>query len=69
MIPIMAEWSGTEERVIRAAIDRMNPSAQMTVAQARRWWDFVGVAMIERGEVIAKMDPFKDVFELGFQPL
>jgi ABC-type nitrate/sulfonate/bicarbonate transport system substrate-binding protein len=69
MIPIMAEWSGTEERVIRAAIDRMNPSAQMTVAQARRWWDFVGAAMIERGEVTAKMDPFKDVFELGFQPL
>jgi len=41
----------------------------MTVAQARRWWDFVGAAMIERGEVIAKMDPFRDVFELGFQPL
>jgi len=68
MIPIMADWSGMEERVILAAIERMNPSAQMTVAQAKRWWDFIGSAMIERGEIVAKMDPFKDVFELGYQP-
>jgi NitT/TauT family transport system substrate-binding protein len=68
MIPIMADWSGMEERVILAAIDRMNPSAQMTVAQAKRWWEFIGSAMIERGEIVAKMDPFKDVFELGYQP-
>jgi len=25
--------------------------------------------MIERGEIVAKMDPFKDVFEVGYQPL
>jgi NitT/TauT family transport system substrate-binding protein len=68
MIPIMADWSGMEERVILAAIERMNPSAQMTVAQAKRWWEFIGSAMIERGEIVAKMDPFKDVFELGYQP-
>ena len=69
MIPIMADWSGMEERVILSAIERMNPSAQMTIAQAKRWWEFIGSAMIERGEIVAKMDPFKDVFELGYQPL
>jgi sulfonate transport system substrate-binding protein len=69
MIPVMAGWSGMEERVILAAIERMNPSAQMTVEQAKRWWEFIGSAMIERGEIVAKMDPFKDVFELGYQPL
>jgi NitT/TauT family transport system substrate-binding protein len=69
MIPIMSDWSGVEERIIRAAIERMNPSARMTVAQANRWWEFVGKAMIERGEIIDRMDPFKDIFELGYQPL
>jgi ABC-type nitrate/sulfonate/bicarbonate transport system substrate-binding protein len=69
MIPVMSDWSGMEERIILAAIERMNPSAQMTIAQAQRWWDFIGSAMIERGEIVAKMDPFKDVFELGYQPL
>jgi ABC-type nitrate/sulfonate/bicarbonate transport system substrate-binding protein len=69
MIPIMSDWSGMEERVIFAAIERMNPSARMTIEQARRWWEFIGSAMIERGEIVAKMDPFGDVFELGYQPL
>src|SRR5262249_32435601 len=68
MVPIMADWSGTDEKVIRAAAERMNPSARMTREQAQRWWDFIGAAMIERGEIVAKMDPFKDVFELGYQP-
>jgi ABC-type nitrate/sulfonate/bicarbonate transport system substrate-binding protein len=69
MIPIMSNWSGMEERIILAAIERMNPSASMTVEQARRWWEFIGSAMIERGEISAKMEPFKDVFELGYQPV
>ena len=69
MIPVMANWSGMEERIILAAAERMNPSARMTPAQAQRWWDFIGSAMIERGEIVARMDPFKDVFELGYQPL
>jgi hypothetical protein len=47
----------------------MNPSARMTVEQANRWWDFIGRAMIERGEIVARMEPFKDIFELGYQPL
>ena len=69
MIPIMSDWSSVEERIIRAAIERMNPSARMTVAQANRWWDLIGKAMIERGEIIDRMDPFKDIFELGYRPL
>ena len=48
---------------------RVNPSARMTIGQAKRWWEFIGSAMIERREIVAKMDPFKDVFELGYQPL
>jgi sulfonate transport system substrate-binding protein len=69
MIPVMSDWSGVEERIIRNSIERMNPAARMTVAQAQRWWDFIGKAMIERGEVVATMDPFRNVFELGYQPL
>jgi len=68
MVATMAEWSGTNEKVIRAAAERMNPSARLTRQQAQRWWDFIGAAMIERGEIVATMDPFRDVFELGFQP-
>jgi hypothetical protein len=41
----------------------------MARVQAQKWWDFIGAAMFDRGEITAKMDPFKDVFELGFQPL
>jgi hypothetical protein len=33
----------------RAAIARMNPSARMTIEQAKRWWEFIGSAMIEPG--------------------
>jgi hypothetical protein len=44
-------------------------SLSLTVEQAQRWWEFIGSAMIERGEIVAEMDPFKDVFELGYQPL
>ena len=69
MVATMAEWSGTDEKVIRAAAERMNPSARMTRQQAQRWWDFIGAAMIERGEIVATMDPFRDVFEFGYQPL
>jgi hypothetical protein len=57
-----------DETVIVAAAERMNPAARMTRAQARKWRDFIGAAMIERGEITARMDPFRDVFELGFQP-
>jgi len=69
MISTMAEWSGTDDKVLLAAAERMNPSARMTREQAQKWWDFIGTAMIDRGEIISRMDPFKDVFELGYQPL
>jgi len=58
-----------QERIILAAMERMNPLARMAVEQANRWWDFIGKAMNERGEIVARMDPFKDIFELGYQPL
>jgi ABC-type nitrate/sulfonate/bicarbonate transport system substrate-binding protein len=69
MVGTMSDWSGTEEKVLLAAAERMNPSARMTREQAQKWWDFIGAAMIERGEITGKMDPFKDVFELAYQPL
>jgi hypothetical protein len=37
MIPIMSDWSGMEERVFMSAIERMIPSARMTIEQAKRW--------------------------------
>lgn len=39
MISIVADWSGMEKCV--AAIERMNPSARMTVEQVQRWWEFI----------------------------
>jgi hypothetical protein len=54
-----------QERIILAA----NPSARMAVVQPNWWWDFIGKAMIERGEIVARMDLFKDISELGYQPL
>ncbi len=34
---------------------------RMAVVQGRRWRDFIGKAMIQRGEVVATMDSFKRV--------
>ena len=47
----------------------MNSTTRMTHEQAQKWWDFIGSAMIDRGEITPKMDPFRDVFELDYQPL
>ena len=34
----------------------------MAREQAQKWWDLIGVAMIDRGEITAKMKSIKDVF-------
>ena len=68
MLPIIGSWSGQEDKVLDAAYERLNPQASMTRAQAQRWWDFMGSAMIERGELSPNLLPFEHIFELGFQP-
>jgi len=67
MTALIAEWSGQEENIIHAAQDRMNPTTRLTLAQARKWWDFIGSVMVERGEISAKVKPFPDIFDLSFQ--
>jgi ABC-type nitrate/sulfonate/bicarbonate transport system substrate-binding protein len=69
MVPIVAEWSGQDEKIVRLAEERMNPTTRLTQAQAQKWWDFIGKAMIERGELSPKLRPFDDVFDLSLQPL
>jgi ABC-type nitrate/sulfonate/bicarbonate transport system substrate-binding protein len=69
MTPLVAEWSGQEEKIVAAAQERMNPTASLTQAQAQKWWDFIGAAMIERGELSPKLKPFSDIFDLSLQPL
>jgi ABC-type nitrate/sulfonate/bicarbonate transport system substrate-binding protein len=69
LLPAIAEWGGEDEKVVAAAAERMNPTTRMTHEQAQKWWGFIGSAMIDRGEITPKMDPFRDVFELGYQPL
>lgn len=69
IIPIIADWSGQEEKVLVAAAERLNPTTRMTKEQAEKWWDFIGSVMIERGELSEKLQPFRDVFDLSFQPL
>ena len=69
MAPVIAEWSGQDEKIVRLAEKRMNPVTSLTHAQAQKWWDFIGKAMIERGELSPKLRPFEDVFDLSLQPL
>ena len=69
MVPIIAEWSGQDEKIVRLAEERMNPTTRLTQAQAQKWWDFIGAAMIGRGELSPKLRPFEDVFDLSLQPL
>ena len=67
MTSLIAEWSGQDDKIIHAAQDRMNPTTHLTQAQARKWWDFIGSVMVERGELSPKVKPFPDVFDLSFQ--
>jgi ABC-type nitrate/sulfonate/bicarbonate transport system substrate-binding protein len=69
MTPVVADWSGQDEKIIAAAQERMNPTTSLTQAQAQKWWDFIGTAMVERGELSPKLKPFPDVFDLSLQPL
>jgi ABC-type nitrate/sulfonate/bicarbonate transport system substrate-binding protein len=68
MIPVVAEWSGQDDKIVAGAEERMNPTTRLTQPQAQKWWDFIGKAMIERGELSPKMEPFRDVFDLSLQP-
>ena len=69
MAPLVAEWSGQDEKIVAAAQERMNPTTRLTEAEAQKWWDFIGNAMVERGELSPKLKPFPDVFDLSLQPL
>jgi NitT/TauT family transport system substrate-binding protein len=68
MTPLVAEWSDQEPALIAQAQERMNPTTSLTQAQAQKWWDFIGSAMVERGELSEKLKPFPDVFDLSLQP-
>ena len=69
MVPIIASWSGQDDKIVEVAYDRMNPVTSLTQGQAMKWWDFIGKTMIERGEISDKIDPMRDVFDLSLQPL
>jgi NitT/TauT family transport system substrate-binding protein len=69
MTPLIAQWSGQDENIVKQAQERMNPTTRLTRAQAQKWWDFIGKAMVERGELSPKLEPFSDVFDLSLQPL
>jgi ABC-type nitrate/sulfonate/bicarbonate transport system substrate-binding protein len=69
MTSLVAEWSGQEEKLVADAQERMNPTTSLTQAQAQKWWDFIGTAMVERGELSPALKPFPDVFDLSLQPL
>jgi hypothetical protein len=54
-------------RSSRAARNRRTSSSNDGRAGAAGW-EFIGSTMIDRDAIAARMDPFKDVFELGYQP-
>jgi ABC-type nitrate/sulfonate/bicarbonate transport system substrate-binding protein len=68
-IKLISSWSGVKPEVLQIAYPRINPIMSMTKAQAQKWWDYIGVAMVARGEVSKKIEPFRDLFALQFQPL
>jgi ABC-type nitrate/sulfonate/bicarbonate transport system substrate-binding protein len=68
MVPLISKWSGTKPALLDAAYPRINPQMSMSHAQAQRWWDYVGTAMVMSGEVSKQIDPFKDIFDLQYQP-
>jgi ABC-type nitrate/sulfonate/bicarbonate transport system substrate-binding protein len=68
MVSAISEWSGQDTQIVVAAQERMNPTTSLTQAQAQKWWDFIGTAMVERGELSPKLKPFPDVFDLSLQP-
>ena len=68
MTSLVAEWSGQDEKIVAEAQERMNPTTSLTHAQAQKWWDFIGTAMVERGELSPKLKPFPDLFDLSLQP-
>lgn len=68
MVPLLSKWSGTKPALLGAAYPRINPQMSMSREQAQKWWDYVGMAMVLRGEVSKQIDPFKDIFDLQDQP-
>jgi hypothetical protein len=68
MVPLISKWSGTKPALLDVAYPRINPQMSMSHAQAQRWWDYVGTAMVMNGEVSKQIDPFKDIFDLQYQP-
>lgn len=68
-IKLISSWSGVKPDVLQIAYPRINPIMSMTRAQAQKWWDYIGLAMVARGEVSKKIEPFRDLFALQYQPL
>src|SRR3984893_3566684 len=54
MAPLIAEWSGQDEKIVVAAQERMNPTTSLSQAQAQKWWDLIASTMIERRELRPK---------------
>ncbi len=67
MIPQISKWAGTKVELLQLAYPRINPQVSMTRAQADKWWSYVGQAMVANGLANAKLDPFRDVFDLQYQ--
>ena len=68
MIPLISQWSGTKPAILDLAYPRIVPQTSMTHEQAEKWWNYVGLAMVASGAISKKIEPFKDVFELQYQP-
>jgi ABC-type nitrate/sulfonate/bicarbonate transport system substrate-binding protein len=67
MIPIISAYSGTKPEVLEQGYERINPTIGMTAEQSATWWNYIGKAMVERGEISDKMDPARDIFVLDYQ--
>jgi ABC-type nitrate/sulfonate/bicarbonate transport system substrate-binding protein len=65
MMTIMAEWSRQDLAVIGDMYDRFDPRVGLTERAAQSWWNLLGNAMRERGEISPKLT-LSEVFDLHF---
>jgi ABC-type nitrate/sulfonate/bicarbonate transport system substrate-binding protein len=68
LVPIISKWSGIAPTVVSQAFTRIHPRVGMSPDQAQKWWNYLGVAMIAKGQLTKSFVPASDLFDLQYQP-
>jgi NitT/TauT family transport system substrate-binding protein len=68
LVSIISKWSGIAPAVANEAFARIHPRVGMSHDQAQKWWDYLGIAMVAKGQLTKSFDPYKDLYDLQYQP-